>query len=284
MRSNSDEKYVLDLLRECLNEDYEWQKRFDTLRGDAGKNGRKIKLPVDAYFPISNIIVEYKEKQHFQAVNIMDKRMTISGVNRGEQRRIYDARKEKWAKDNNIKFLVVAYHSLKHDKNGRLLRYTNEDMVVIRSLVNNLNWDIIKKDIERLCIFIPYFETATKQSVCNWRGGSEIKESFYEMSYPDYDNKLLEFISNAYNSNLMKNDYMDVINSYGLDGDEQILEALDAANLELTKAILTGYIRQERFCDGLWAEAVEKKIFLKLLRRLKEISAIDDQIQMEGGI
>lgn len=28
MRSNSDEKYVLELLRECLNENYEWQKRF----------------------------------------------------------------------------------------------------------------------------------------------------------------------------------------------------------------------------------------------------------------
>lgn len=276
MRSNSDEKYVLDLLRECLNENYEWQKRFDTLRGDSGKNGRRMKLPVDAYFPISNIIVEYKEKQHFQTVNIMDKRMTISGVNRGEQRKIYDTRKEKWAKDNNIKFLVVPYHSLKHDRNGRLLRHKNEDIVVIRSLVNDLNWDRIKKDIEKLCNFIPYFEISTKWSVCNWRGGGKIWDNLYEMSYPYYDNKFIEFTNDVYNSNLMRNDYMDVINSYGLDGDEQMLEALDTANLELTKAILTGYIRQERFCDGLWAKAVEKKIFLKLLKRLKEISVIDD--------
>jgi hypothetical protein len=147
MRSNSDEKYVLNLLKECLNENYEWQKRFDTLRGDAGKNGRRMKLPVDAYFPISNIIVEYKEKQHFQVVNIMDKRMTISGVNRGEQRKIYDIRKEKWANDNNIQFLVVPYYSLKHDTNGRLLRHRNEDIVVIRCLVSELIDERIKKDI-----------------------------------------------------------------------------------------------------------------------------------------
>jgi hypothetical protein len=46
-------------------------------------------------------------------------------------------------------------------------------------------------------------------------------------------------------------------------------ESLETANLELTKAILTGYIRQESFCDGLWAEAVEKKYFQSSLRGLR---------------
>lgn len=276
MRSNSDEKYVLDLLREYLNENYEWQKRFDTLRGDTGKNGRRVTLPVDAYFPISNIIVEYKEKQHFQAVNIMDKRMTISGINRGEQRKIYDLRKKKWAADNNFKFLVIPYYCLKHDRNGRLLRDKDEDVVTIIGLVNDLIRERIKTYIENLCSYIPYFETATKQSVCKWRGGGKIGDNLYEMSYPDYDNKLTEFTNDVYNSKLMSRNYMDIINSYGLDGDEQMIKALDTADLELTNAILTGYIRQERFCDGLWAEAVDKKIFLKILNRLKEISSINE--------
>ena len=104
MRLNSDEKYVLDLIAEILNESYEWQKRFDGLYGDPGKIGRKVKLPVDAYFPISNLIVEYKEKQHFESVQVMDKRMTVSGVNRGGQRKIYDSRKEKWAIINFLLF------------------------------------------------------------------------------------------------------------------------------------------------------------------------------------
>jgi hypothetical protein len=63
MNNLRDEKYVLDLIAEILNEEYIGQKRFDILLGDAGKNGRRAKLPVDAYFPKSNITVKYKEKK-----------------------------------------------------------------------------------------------------------------------------------------------------------------------------------------------------------------------------
>jgi hypothetical protein len=30
-------------------------------------------------------------------------------------------------------------------------------------------------------------------------------------------------------------------------------------------------VRQERFCDGLWASAVEDKVFLKVLQRLRQL-------------
>lgn len=135
MRLDSDEKYVLDLVSNILDEEYEWQKRFDTLLGDTGKNGRKAKLPVDAYFPESNLIVEYREKQHFVAVSIMDSRMTVSGVNRSEQRKIYDLRKEKWAVENNIRLLIISYTDLMHKTNGRLLRYRDKDRSIIRNLI-----------------------------------------------------------------------------------------------------------------------------------------------------
>lgn len=138
MRLESDEKYVLDLVSNILEEKYEWQKRFDTLLGDPGKQGRRNKLPVDAYFPESNLIVEYREKQHFVAVSIMDRRMTVSGVNRGEQRKIYDLRKEKWAQDNNINFLAIAYHDLKYKNNGKLLRNIEEDKKSIKKLIESL--------------------------------------------------------------------------------------------------------------------------------------------------
>ncbi len=41
--------------------------------------------------------------------------------------------------------------------------------------------------------------------------------------------------------------------------------------MKLLKAILTGYVRQERFCDGLWADAVRDKVFLKILKRFNEL-------------
>ena len=59
-RSESDEKYILDLVARVLSEpDYRWQHRFPTLLGDPGKDGQRRALPVDGYFPRHRLIVEY---------------------------------------------------------------------------------------------------------------------------------------------------------------------------------------------------------------------------------
>lgn len=64
--------------------------------------------------------------------------MTVSGVHRGDQRRIYDLRKEEWAADNNIEFLVVTYSDLAHKKNGRLIRSADDDKTIIKKLIEGL--------------------------------------------------------------------------------------------------------------------------------------------------
>ncbi|MET0016215.1 hypothetical protein [Oscillibacter sp.] len=135
MRIDSDEKYVLDLVSEVLKENYEWQKKFNDLLGDPGKSGRRAKLSVDAYFPENNLIVEYREKQHYQPIAIMDKRMTVSGISRGEQRKIYDLRKEQWARDNNFKLFVITYADLSHKKSGKLIRTEVEDISKLMRLI-----------------------------------------------------------------------------------------------------------------------------------------------------
>jgi len=137
-RTDSDETYVLDLIAEIIDENYKGQMKFDTLLGDPGKAGQRRKLPVDAYFPEANLIVEYKEKQHSQPINIMDRRMTISGVHRGEQRKLYDLRKEKWAADNKMQFLSISYTDLAHKRSGRLKRSIEEDMIKIKNLIQKL--------------------------------------------------------------------------------------------------------------------------------------------------
>lgn len=136
-RADSDEIYVLDLIAEIIDENYKGQMKFDTLLGDPGKSGQRRKLPVDAYFSEVNLIVEYREKQHSQPVNIMDRRMTISGVHRGEQRKFYDLRKEKWAEDNKKKFLSISYTDLVHRTNGRLKRSIEEDGILLKNLIQN---------------------------------------------------------------------------------------------------------------------------------------------------
>lgn len=66
----------------------------------------------------------------------------------------------------------------------------------------------------------------------------------------------------------MSYNYLDTINKRGIIGMDGMVESIKDADLELIRAIFTGYVRQERFGDGLWVEAVKDKVFLKILKRL----------------
>lgn len=141
----------------------------------------------------------------------------------------------------------------------------------VEGLCNQLYLSLTQKCIEKLSYFIPYFEAATEESVCHWGGGEKQGENYYTMSYPIYDDTLEEFIQEFYKTNLMSYDYLNVIESRGLKDTNKINNAIDDADMELLKAILTGYVRQERFCDGIWVDAVRDKVFLKILKRFCEL-------------
>lgn len=141
----------------------------------------------------------------------------------------------------------------------------------VEDLCNQLYLSLTQKCIEKLSYFIPYFETATEKSVCHWGGGEKLGENYYNMPYPIYEHTLEEFIREFYKTNLISYDYLNVIKSRGLKSTDEINNAIDGADIELVKAILTGYVRQERFCDGLWADAVRDKVFLKILKRFCEL-------------
>ena len=122
-RTESDEKYLLDLAAEVLAEpDYRWQHRFRTLVGDPGGDGKARPLPVDGYFPRHRLVVEYWEKQHSAPVPIMDEGESVSGVSRGHQRRLYDQRREQWAAANGLRFVILDYRGFEADEQGRLRR------------------------------------------------------------------------------------------------------------------------------------------------------------------
>jgi diadenosine tetraphosphate (Ap4A) HIT family hydrolase len=131
-RTESDEKYILDLVAEVLAEpDYRWQHRFPTLLGDPGQDGRRRPLPVDGYFPRHRLIVEYWEKQHSAPVPIMDEGPSISGVSRGHQRRLYDQRRQQWAEANSLSFVILDYRGFETDEQGRLQRSPARDRQII---------------------------------------------------------------------------------------------------------------------------------------------------------
>lgn len=136
-RETSDEAYVLDLCDQVLGEGGLRQHRFDWLLGDPGKAGRRVRLPVDGYWPGANLVVEYRERQHDQPVTHFDKpdRMTVSGVHRGVQRAIYDSRRDELIPAHDIQLVVITPANLDATPRGRLRRNRPHDLAAIRRLL-----------------------------------------------------------------------------------------------------------------------------------------------------
>ncbi|MFJ2889137.1 hypothetical protein ACIO53_24130 [Streptomyces sp. NPDC087305] len=136
-RDDSDEAYVIGLCNEVLGESARTQHKFDWLQGDVGTTGRRAKLPVDAYWPGHQLVVEYRELQHDRPVPHFDKpdRLTVSGVHRGEQRALYDARRDAEIPAHGLRLLVVRPADLDADSRGRLRRNAEADIAALRRIL-----------------------------------------------------------------------------------------------------------------------------------------------------
>lgn len=133
-RSGSDEAYVIDLCDEILRETASRQHTFSWLLGDANDRGQRRRLPVDAYYAARALVVEYRERQHDEPVPHFDKpdRMTVSGVHRGQQRRLYDERREAEVPAHGLRLVIIRPTDLVSDRRGRLLRRRDEDRKALR--------------------------------------------------------------------------------------------------------------------------------------------------------
>lgn len=107
-RADSDEHYVLDLCDELLGVPGIRQARFDWLRGDPSPTRpRGVTLPVDGYWPDLRLVVEFQEEQHSAPSPFFDRRHTVSGMGRGEQRRRYDERKRTLIPEHGLRLVVI---------------------------------------------------------------------------------------------------------------------------------------------------------------------------------
>lgn len=128
-----DEDYVIDLCDKALGLTASRQHRFDFLRGD-GNPG--VKLPVDAYYEEKKLVVEYYEKQHTEAVPFFDKKKTVSGVSRDEQRRIYDERRKEVLPQHGIEVVIISYNDFKYDGQKRIIRNKERDLEIVKRKLN----------------------------------------------------------------------------------------------------------------------------------------------------
>jgi hypothetical protein len=128
-----DEKYIIDLCDQILGVSALRQHRFPFLVGDPDKRGICRKLPVDAFYENLNLVVEYRERQHSEVVKFFDRRMTNSGVYRGEQRRIYDQRRRDILPQHGIELIEFDYSIFPHNSHKRLLRIVGQDKAILRN-------------------------------------------------------------------------------------------------------------------------------------------------------
>lgn len=115
--------------------------------------------------------------------------------------------------------------------------------------------------------YIPYMECKPGYQ---WITGKQ-KNGVMIIPYPHYDETLAAFTRLPYELGFMDYSYHETIEKYGFSVGDGLESAIKTANIELTLAILTAYIRGERFCDGLWGRCVKDGIFHALLCRLKEL-------------
>ena len=132
-RRDSDESYVIDLCDEILGLKASRQHKFDFLKGDSGR-----RLPVDAYYEDLEVVIEYKELQHSEPISHFDKphKMTVSGVHRGEQRKIYDQRRRDLLPENGIKLIEIDYTQFEYDGRKRIVRDREKDIEVVRRFMD----------------------------------------------------------------------------------------------------------------------------------------------------
>jgi len=136
-RSESDEFYVVDLSDELLGVPASRQHKFEWLRGDWSEKKQSFSyLPVDGYWKSLDLVIEYAERQHSEPVKVFDQRDTVSGVPRGQQRRIYDQRRVDLVPANGLRLVVIPATAFLLTRK-RIARDHKRDIEVVRGILTD---------------------------------------------------------------------------------------------------------------------------------------------------
>ena len=90
---------------------------------------------MDAYYEPLKLVVEYMEIQHFKKGMFGNKYCPASGMYRDNQRAMYDQRRRDILPKHGIKLVEIKYSDFAYNSKYRLLRNKEEDIKVIRKLL-----------------------------------------------------------------------------------------------------------------------------------------------------
>src|ERR1035441_5066741 len=102
---------------------------------------RQRQKPLSGYRDLK-LVVEYHERQRFEAVPFFDRMIVSSGITRGEQRRKYDQLRRDVLPMHSITLIEISYQEFEHDGRKRLLRVPSDLPVLQKRLSGVATADI----------------------------------------------------------------------------------------------------------------------------------------------
>ncbi|MCC8179335.1 MAG: DUF6508 domain-containing protein [Planctomycetes bacterium] len=120
----------------------------------------------------------------------------------------------------------------------------------------------------KLFNFIDYFASCPKTE---WAGGEKNAAGHMIMPYPNYDREVGDFIKELRTLGILECNYLGILRDNGILTIKDFPERIESADETLLCAMLTGYVRQERFGDGLIASGIEDGTIAKILRQLQAL-------------
>jgi hypothetical protein len=127
----------------------------------------------------------------------------------------------------------------------------------------------MKKNCDSLFKFIPYFEN--KENVFHeYIPALQDEDCRNIMGWIQYSEEVNKFIKNFYESELVEYDYLEVLEKF--ESIENIESRIEVESLDNIRALLTFYIRRERFGEGYIVDAIDDGIILRILYRIRELA------------
>lgn len=143
-----------------------------------------------------------------------------------------------------------------------------EDIAYRQQVVNTY-----KPDVEKLIRYLPWLEekAAGGGSVSETFEGNGIKES--SITFLVYDSTLMSFIKEVQRTTLVDRNYPYIYSQHRIRTVQDELNAISRADIkemDVLKGILSKYVLGGMTKGRMWTEAVSNKIFLNVVRKMKE--------------
>ena len=141
-----------------------------------------------------------------------------------------------------------------------------EDIAYRQQVVNEY-----RADVEKLARYLPWLESKNGMRVQQSYSGSGSAE--HSIAFPGYDGTLMNFIREVQRTGLVDRNYPYIYSRHRIRTVKDELAAIERSGIremDVLKGILSKYVLGGMTKGKMWTEAVYNRIFLNVVRKMKE--------------